>query len=157
MNNAVTRLLRARDLIESEYRQAVTVDRAAREACLSPYHFQRLYRSHFGETPGRHVIRKRLELARKLLLYSDLPVTGIMLETGYSSLGNFSDYFLRQTGYSPSEYRKTFAGKIFPVDLGYLSVPGCFIAAYRYKIAGYRKPDRSGSVTIAGKEDQNDR
>ncbi|HEY2390880.1 MAG TPA: AraC family transcriptional regulator [Candidatus Angelobacter sp.] len=45
------RLCRARDLLASEYQSQIFLDAAAREACLSPFHFHRLFRSTFGETP----------------------------------------------------------------------------------------------------------
>jgi AraC-like DNA-binding protein len=69
-----------------------------------------------------------------------MTVTEIMLETGYTSLGSFSTLFFRKTGYAPMEYRQTQRRKVFPLDLGYRFIPGCFINAFTLKKAGLEKP-----------------
>jgi AraC-like DNA-binding protein len=44
------RLCRARDLLAAGYQSQILLDAAAREACLSPFHFHRMFHSTFGET-----------------------------------------------------------------------------------------------------------
>jgi len=53
--DSLRRLLRARDTIHARYAQALRIDDLAREAALSPFHFLRLFRSAFGETPHRYL------------------------------------------------------------------------------------------------------
>jgi AraC-like DNA-binding protein len=95
------RLCRARDLLAAGYHAPIPLDRAAREACLSPFHFQRLFTRTFGETPHRFLTRLRMDQARQLLAAGDLPVTEVCLEVGYTSLGTFSSRFAALTGLSP--------------------------------------------------------
>src|SRR5260221_9893446 len=59
------RLCRARDLLAAEYQSQVPLDQAAREACLSPFHFHRLFRATFGETPHDFLTRMRMDRARR--------------------------------------------------------------------------------------------
>jgi len=58
------RLLRARDFLAAGFARSVTLDRAAREACLSPFHFQRQLAQAFCETPHQFVTRLRMDAAK---------------------------------------------------------------------------------------------
>jgi AraC-like DNA-binding protein len=100
------RLHRGRQAIDARTAQAVRLEVAAREACLSTYHFQRLFKEVFGESPHEYGLRRRLERAARLLAETRLPVTEICLETGFQSLGSFSTLFRRRFGVSPREIRK---------------------------------------------------
>jgi len=99
------RLERARELIASDLAGDLTLDRLARAACLSPYHFHRAFTQTYRETPHRYVTRLRLERARRLLERSDAPVTAICRESGFESLGSFATLFRRRFGLSPRPFR----------------------------------------------------
>jgi len=125
------RLCRARDLLAAEYQSQVLLDRAAREACLSPFHFHRLFRSTFGETPHDFVTRRRMERARHLLASGQMTVTEICMEIGYSSLGSFSTKFQSLTGVPPTEYQRQ-VRRVFGYDRPWkiMLVPACYFHAY---------------------------
>ncbi|HEY6307449.1 MAG TPA: AraC family transcriptional regulator [Candidatus Angelobacter sp.] len=99
------RLCRARDRLAAEYQAKLSLEHAAREACLSPFHFHRLFTSAFGETPHDFVTRRRMDHAKRLLAAGE-SVTEVCFEVGYSSLGSFSHKFHMLAGRSPSEYRR---------------------------------------------------
>src|SRR5215471_9910413 len=84
------RLCRARDLLATDYQSTIKLQQAAREACLSPFHFHRLFTSTFRETPHDFLTRLRIDRARQLLVCSGMSVTDVCMEVGYSSLGSFS-------------------------------------------------------------------
>ena len=122
------RLCRARDLLAAGYNATITLDRAAREACLSPFHFQRLFTRTFGETPQGFLTRLRMDQARQLLAAGDLAVTEVCLEVGYSSLGTFSSRFATLTGKSPSAFRCEARRFIAPRHGWHvLYIPACFV------------------------------
>src|SRR5436305_10163389 len=100
------RLARARDFLAAGYNERIPLERAAREACLSPFHFQRMFARVFGETPHEFVTRLRMDTAKRLLASGEMPVTDVCLEVGYSSVGTFSARFAAQIGRAPSEYRR---------------------------------------------------
>ncbi len=100
------RLIRARDYLAAEQATRVGLRDAAREACLSPFHFQRLFARTFGESPQEFVTRLRMERARRLLEDDRMSVTNVCLEIGYVSLGTFSARFAERMGQSPSQYRR---------------------------------------------------
>ncbi len=124
-------LERSREFLAAAYQAPLTLEDAARHACMSPFHFHRLFSRAFGETPHAYLTRLRMERARQLLLGTDLPVTEICLEVGYSSLGTFSRRFHERFGRPPSDYRQR-ARRYFP---GFRSlparfVPTCFLRAW---------------------------
>jgi AraC-like DNA-binding protein len=100
------RLLRARNYIGDCYRERVTLEMAARHACLSPFHFNRLFALAFGETPHEFLTRVRIDEAKRLLLAENQSVTDICFGLGYESLGSFSLKFRQKTGLAPSTFRK---------------------------------------------------
>src|SRR5699024_11833883 len=73
---------------------------------MSPAHFSRRFRALFGETPHRHLQRRRVERACALLRDTTLPVTDVALAVGFASLGTFSRTFTAIVGRSPSRYRR---------------------------------------------------
>ena len=60
-----------------------------------------------GTTPNKYLFRVRIENAKTLLLSSDLKVTDIAFECGYSSSQYFANSFKRAVGMMPSEYRRS--------------------------------------------------
>lgn len=97
------RLYRARDFLYSCYRQSVSVADAAAVAAMSPFHFQRMFKSAFGISPMQFVQQRRLSVARELLTSGD-DVTSVCLAVGFESLGSFSSLFKRKFGVAPSRY-----------------------------------------------------
>jgi AraC-like DNA-binding protein len=135
------RLSRAREYIESCHAEPVTLDAMARRAGLSPFHFLRLFRDVFEETPHRYLTRVRLERA-KAALARGATVTEACFEVGFSSVGSFSALFAREVACSPSAYRRSVRrAAAAPDDLATLLVPGCFLARF----AGAPQPSRSGA------------
>jgi AraC-like DNA-binding protein len=99
------RVSRGRDFIESSWSENITLEEIARAACLSPYHFHRVFLEAFGERPHEYLVRRRLERAAEMLRGSDLPVTDVCLEAGFESPGTFSTLFKRRYGMPPSRWR----------------------------------------------------
>jgi AraC-like DNA-binding protein len=125
------RLYRSREFLAGSLAQPVRLSEAARAACLSPYHYHRMFVRAFGETPHEFLTRRRIERAKQLLLREECPVTEVCLAVGYESLGSFSSLFRSMVGRSPSEYRHALR-RIFPVPrlAPYRFVPACFLQSF---------------------------
>lgn len=125
------RLCRARDRLAAEYQTRLSLEQAAREACLSPFHFHRLFTSTFGKSPHEFVSERRMEQAKRLLAAGEMAVTEVCFEVGYSSLGSFSQKFHTVAGCSPSQYQRK-VRRIFgfraPWHIVFL--PACYFSAY---------------------------
>jgi len=125
------RLCRARDLLAAEYQSPISLDQAAREACLSPFHFHRLFRSTFGETPHDFLTSRRMDRARRLLASGEMSVTDVCFEVGYSSLGSFSTKFQTIVGRPPTQYQRE-VRRVFGYSRPWniILVPVCYFSAY---------------------------
>ncbi len=100
------RVLRGRDFLLSSLDQPVRLKDIARAACLSSFHFHRVFKETFGMTPQKYLAIQRLERAAYLLRHTGRTVTEITLESGFQSSGSFSSLFSRHFGVSPTEYRR---------------------------------------------------
>jgi AraC family transcriptional regulator len=110
------RLHRGRDFLASCYDQPVTVSEGAAAACLSPFHFHRMFKAAFGTTPMQFLQEHRLAVARRLLSTTDEPVTAICFAVGFESLGTFSWLFRKRFGLSPRQFRGKITGRTSPQD-----------------------------------------
>src|SRR5215207_2165991 len=113
---------RARDAMDRDYAHPLDVPALGRVAGVSPFHFIRVFRATFGETPHRYLQRRRVERAMSLLRETDRSVTEISFEVGFTSLGTFSRTFAEIVGEPPTTYRWRAA------DLR--AVPACFAKAW---------------------------
>jgi AraC-like DNA-binding protein len=118
-------LLRARDLADARYADALTVDDLARAAGLSRAHFSREFRRAFGESPHAYLLTRRLERAAALLRNTDRSVADICFSVGLQSLGSFTTSFTRTYGKSPLAYRAS-----FPPAAHQAVVPACVTRVY---------------------------
>jgi AraC family transcriptional regulator len=99
------RLHRGRDFLSASYAEPVSVAMAADAAHLSPYHFHRMFKLAFQQTPMQFLQECRLTAARRLLAATDQPVTSICFAVGFESLGSFSWLFRRRFGLPPRQFR----------------------------------------------------
>lgn len=51
--------------IDDHLEQKMTIEQVARYACMSSFHFQRLFSAYLGETVNQYVLRRRLDLQQK--------------------------------------------------------------------------------------------
>ncbi len=117
------RLWRARKFIDEYYDQPLDLTEISKQACLSRYHFLRLFRDAFDTTPRQYLIKRRIDKAKELLRAPSLSVTEVCFEVGFQSLGSFSSLFRRCVGQPPGGYRQRERESL-------KKVPGCFIQMF---------------------------
>jgi AraC-like DNA-binding protein len=118
-------LLRAKDLVDGQYFEPLTVADLARAAGLSRAHFSREFRRVFGESPHQYLLTRRLERAAALLRNTDRSVTDICFTVGLSSVGSFTSAFSRVYGCAPLAYRSS-----FPPAHRHIRIPKCVAQVY---------------------------
>jgi AraC-like DNA-binding protein len=72
------RLYRSREFLAGSLDQPIGLREPAAQACLSPYHYHRMFVRAFGETPHEFLTRVRIDRAKQMLArgvsgYRDLP------------------------------------------------------------------------------------
>ena len=96
------------EYIEDTLGQPIKLRELAALAGISARHFERAFRQSTGSSPHAYVMDRRLHRARDLLIdRPDLPIEQIALRLGFSSSSHFSSAFRRQTGLTPTDFRKT--------------------------------------------------
>jgi AraC family transcriptional regulator len=99
------RLRRVLDYISAHMADEITLADLAGVACLSPFHFARMFTRSIGVSPHRYVSRMRLESAMAELAQGRLSLAQIALNARFSSQASFTRAFRRATGTTPAEYR----------------------------------------------------
>jgi AraC family transcriptional regulator len=95
-----------RDYIEVHLDDDISLTTLAELARLSPFHFARAFKQSFELPPQRYLTLRRIERAKELLRQPDLSVTRIGLDVGFSDTSSFSAAFRRETGVTPTDFRR---------------------------------------------------
>lgn len=133
------RIVQAKRYIDEFFGEPLDLDEIAGEAAFSKFHFLRLFRMAYGQTPRQYLIRVRIEKARKLL---EIPVSvsEACSRVGFDSLSTFSGLFKRLTGRSPSDYQRWQLARKEQLAKGPLEfIPGCFAESKGWKTAILKK------------------
>jgi AraC-like DNA-binding protein len=117
------RLSRARKFIDDSYHLPLNLSEISKQACLSRFHFLRLFRETYDTTPHQYLIQKRIEKAKEMLRLRSLSVTDVCFEVGFESLGSFSSLFRKWVGDAPSNYRQRERQSL-------KKIPGCYLMMF---------------------------
>jgi AraC family transcriptional regulator len=109
------RILKVQLFIAEHLDEDLSLERLARVAHFSPYHFHRLFKALVGEGVSEYVRRLRLEAAAVLLKTSGRPVIQVAFDAGYGTHEAFTRAFRQMFGVSPSQYRAGRRGAAPPV------------------------------------------
>jgi len=97
---------RCLDMMRAHLSEDISLDELAAEARLSSFHFARMFKQSVGMPPRVYLTKLRMEKACELLEHTDLSITQIAQEVGYSSNQVLARIFLRHMHASPSDYRR---------------------------------------------------
>jgi transcriptional regulator GlxA family with amidase domain len=70
--------------------------------------FTRRFRDETGMSPGRWLLRQRVEHARRLLEGTDLPIDGEARQAGFGTAASLRQHLHATVGVPPAAYRRTF-------------------------------------------------
>jgi AraC family transcriptional regulator len=94
--------------IEEHLGEQICLARLAQLARLSQHHFCRTFKRSFGIPPHQYQVQRRIEQAKLLLADPSISITDVGFTVGYSQTSSFSVAFRKNTGWTPSEYRREF-------------------------------------------------
>ena len=96
---------RFRQLLAERYRTSRSVNFYADKLCITPRYLTNIVQSHYGKSPKEAIDIYTIMQIRLDLLQSDITLTDLAYKYNFSSPSFFSDYFKRNAGISPQEYR----------------------------------------------------
>jgi len=118
-----TRLRRVSAHIHEHLDDELDMEKLAEIACMSSYHWHRIYRAIYGETAAATVKRLRLHRAAGDLVNTRLSVSDIAKRSGYPNLQSFNRIFRSVYGMPPARYRNEGSHTIFePSTQGRITV-----------------------------------
>ncbi len=100
------RMAKAIRFINENIAQDLDVQKICDEINVSKYHFCRRFKAHTGVTVMAYLLKTRIILAAEELRKTDLPVSEISENLGFSSLSYFCRVFKQERGVTPLQYRK---------------------------------------------------
>ena len=76
----------------------------AEQSFMSEVYFRKLFKSSYGISPQKYIIRLRIQHAKGLISIGYYSLKEIALMSGYTDYKYFSTEFKKQVGVSPSDY-----------------------------------------------------
>ncbi|MGV2099367.1 AraC family transcriptional regulator [Rhizobium sp. 21-4511-3d] len=111
------RLQRVSAYIYDHLDEELDMARLAEIACMSSYHWHRIYRAVHGETLAATVKRLRLHRAAGDIVRTDFDISEISKRSGYPNLQSFNRIFKSVYGMPPARYRKEGSHTVFQPPL----------------------------------------
>jgi AraC-like DNA-binding protein len=95
-------------IMEKSIKEKLNIGELADELGLSKEHYIRIFHRTLGITPFQYFTRLKIEAASSYLTETNLPVQYVSDHFGFENPFHFSRTFKKCTGFSPTEYRKTY-------------------------------------------------
>nr|WP_232243089.1 AraC family transcriptional regulator [Paenibacillus sp. GSMTC-2017] len=141
---ALIRLSNAIEHMEKQMEERLNIEELSRIACMSTFHFQRMFHMLTGLTVAEYVRKRKLTLAAQELASTSIKVIDVALKYGYDTPESFSKAFRKIHGLSPSEARSEGVSlKAFPRISFQISLKGDKEMDYRI--------EEKESFTVVGK------
>jgi len=98
------------EYLMNNYREEIDLQRLALLVNMAEGSLCRFFKMNMGLTLFEYLNQIKIEFACKLLMDNDLSVLNVCLDSGFNNLSHFNKQFRKNTGVTPSEYRKRFNG-----------------------------------------------
>lgn len=99
------RIIAAKLFIDDHYHEPINLEQISQQACLSRFHFHRLFTKVYAKTPHGYLTLKRLQQAKLLLQRQGISIGDVCNSVGFESLASFSLLFRKHNGFAPQHYR----------------------------------------------------
>lgn len=107
LDSGVSKVIRK---IREDYSRPHTVSSLARECGMSVRSLHRLYRAATGNTVGKDLLARRIEVAAEMLREDDLKLEPVAMETGLRNAKNLCRLFKEHLGLTPGQWKESFHG-----------------------------------------------
>jgi AraC-like DNA-binding protein len=96
----------ARDTINANLEEELSLEQIACECRLSVSHFARAFTRSTGISPHRWLMQRRVDVAKNLMLSTDTSLAEISLKCGFSDQSHLTKVFAEATGETPGRWRQ---------------------------------------------------
>lgn len=98
-------IMRVCHYINQHFQESLTLESIAVISGFSKYHFTRIFKEYMDMTFYEYLNSRRIKRAEELLFSTELNITDVAMNSGFSSLSAFNRTFKSLNGCSPSEFR----------------------------------------------------
>ncbi len=98
----ISKLMTSKEFIHRNYTNKITLDHLSHISGISKFHFSRLFKNCFNQSPLELQESLKMQKAKKMILDQEMYLTDIAFYLGYSDLAAFSNQFKKHFGLSPS-------------------------------------------------------
>ncbi|MEV4610743.1 helix-turn-helix transcriptional regulator [Neorhizobium sp. LMR1-1-1.1] len=92
--------------IEEHLTETIKVEELAALTKLSKTYFSRVFKSAYKESPYNYVLRRRMELAKELIIETDTALSEIALDCGMADQAHLCKTFRKVFGTTPNYWRR---------------------------------------------------
>ncbi|MBQ9156587.1 MAG: response regulator [Eubacterium sp.] len=96
------------DYIERNIKRGISLEDVANHVNISTYYLSKIFKKEMGVNFITYVTDRKMDLAKEMLINTDIPVLNIALDLAYNEANYFSKAFKKKTGLTPSEYREKY-------------------------------------------------
>lgn len=104
-------IMSACNYINQHYQENLTLEEIAGISGFSKFHFTRIFKQYMNMTFYEYLNSKRVKRAEGLLYSTEMSITDVAMNSGFSSLSAFNRTFKSVEGCSPSEFRNKVLGR----------------------------------------------
>jgi AraC-like DNA-binding protein len=100
------------DYLMTHYREEIDLKKLAELVSMAEGSLCRFFKMHVGTSIFDYLNQIKVEFACKLLMDQELTIVDACLDSGFNNLSHFNKQFRKNTGVTPTEYRKRFSGLV---------------------------------------------
>jgi AraC family transcriptional regulator len=97
---------RAKDILSNNLDGEIGIAQVAKACGLSSSQFSRSFRRSTGVSPHQWLLRRRIEVAKRLLRDADISLSEVGQACGFADQSHFTRVFNRAAGVSPGAWRR---------------------------------------------------
>ncbi len=105
-NRSLNIVRKAKEYIDEHFAQAISVKDVADAVCISESYFKSVFKKCSGCSYSEYLTNTRMNQAKTLLNTTEKSVTEIAFDVGFHTSNSFSSLFKRETGCTPTQFKK---------------------------------------------------
>jgi two-component system response regulator YesN len=100
---------KAKQYIDTHYAEITDADDIYKNVYVSKYYLIHLFKEYTDKTPMQYILQKKMDIAKKLLSTTTIPIYVIAVRCGYEDSNYFCKVFKRLEHLTPLEYRRIYS------------------------------------------------
>ena len=97
---------KAKEYINENFQRDISLFEIATSACVSPFHFSRIFKKFTSFSPHQYLQNVRLKHSEMLLKNSTRPIADVSFDAGFTTAEYFATSFRQKYGMSPTDFRR---------------------------------------------------